>query len=211
MSFDQERKTALVLFTLSAREEARVKDFSDLHSFHTNELIATELISHAEQVTRQSGLPSFIFGPELQKGNAFGEKLGYAFESIFALGFENVIAIGNDCPELTPNDITTSALQLETHDAVIGPDAKGGLYLIGLNRYQFDLESFYLLPWESQQLATSFFRYLSAQNASVHVHSIKSDISTYKEMVLVLKKNITALRFKFRLLSILASCGFKCV
>lgn len=209
MAAERTKNTALVLFTRSAREEALAKDFSDVHRFQTNRLIAEELISHAEKVARQSTLPLFIYGTEKQSGNNFGEKLAHAFTSVYALGFENVIAIGNDCPDLTPEELLVAAHQLNTSEAVLGPDKKGGLYLIGLNRSCFDAAAFEQLPWESERVATTFIQSLQAKQTNIFICDQKADVDTHNELVTLLSAGLHTLRLQIKLLSLLASCGFR--
>jgi rSAM/selenodomain-associated transferase 1 len=61
--------------------------------------------------------------------------LGDRIERFFAEALQEawrVVLIGSDCPLLTAERIETAIEALETHDAVLGPAADGGYYLIGL-------------------------------------------------------------------------------
>ena len=61
-----------------------------------------------------------------------GARLAGAFATEFAQGADRVIAIGGDCPELGGVILQSARRALETNDAVLGPAADGGYYLIGL-------------------------------------------------------------------------------
>jgi glycosyltransferase A (GT-A) superfamily protein (DUF2064 family) len=197
--------TALVLFTRTREEEARIKDFSATHSIHTNSLIAGHLIGHAEQTARNTGLPCFVISSAQQHGDSFGEKLAHAFEDIYALGYEQVIAIGNDCPTLTTHDLLQAADALEVNGAVIGPAADGGVYLIGMQRDQFSHTHFTALPWSSANLSEALQVYF--QTAGMHFFTCRelSDIDFSASLKQMLHGAQVYISLRTTLLSLLAS------
>lgn len=205
MQLNQVKNTALLLFTRSAEEEALVKDFSGLHSFHTNLLIAENLISHTEKTARKSGLPFFTFGTDLQKGNSFCEKLFNAFQAIFALGFENVIAIGNDCPALTAQDLQHAAQILQNKDAIIGPSNDGGLYLIGLRHNFLKQALFNQIPWESNAVKVAFQSYLHTVGAQYYIADKKVDIDFNADLSLTLLNKLVPFYLTNAIATILAA------
>lgn len=70
-----------------------------------------------------------------QKGNDLGEKLSNAFEGLFKLGYDNVVLIGSDSPDLPRSfiDAAFAGLESEKNSVVIGPAVDGGYYLIGIS------------------------------------------------------------------------------
>lgn len=61
----------------------------------------------------------------------------------------HVLLVGSDCPELSPDDIRTALDALRSgKDAVLGPAADGGYYLIGLRRPMPAL--FADMPWSTE-------------------------------------------------------------
>ena len=68
-----------------------------------------------------------------QRGATFAERLEAATEEIALLGYEEVVLIGCDCPPLTPGDVVTAFAELATNRLVLGPDHRGGCYLIALH------------------------------------------------------------------------------
>lgn len=76
------------------------------------------------------------FDQWLQKGNDLGEKMSNAFLKSFNMGYKKVVIIGSDCLELEKSHINEAFLELEKHDAVIGPAKDGGYYLLGLQKHQ---------------------------------------------------------------------------
>jgi glycosyltransferase A (GT-A) superfamily protein (DUF2064 family) len=59
-------------------------------------------------------------------------RLQRAIESAFADGYQLVVAVGGDLPELTAARLSCAFDALDEADAVVGPAADGGTYLIGL-------------------------------------------------------------------------------
>lgn len=68
-----------------------------------------------------------------QHGKTFGERLSNAFDELTQLGYDQIVIVGRDCPELTATDIQDAFFALQKSRAVLGPDHRGGCYLIGLH------------------------------------------------------------------------------
>lgn len=68
-----------------------------------------------------------------QHGRSFGERLGNAVNELSAQGYDRLIIVGRDCPQMTGNDVSTAIDALDTSRLVIGPDHRGGCWLIGLH------------------------------------------------------------------------------
>lgn len=201
----QEKKTALLLFTRSSEEEAVLKDFSNVQSYSTNLQIAENLILQTRRIIRESGIPCFIISSSDQYGKSFGEKIKNAFADVFQLGYENVIAIGNDCPSLTPYDLIKAENDLNNFNAVCGPASDGGLYLIGLNFRFFQQDFFKHLSWESENIAEDFQNYLSQLNASFILSEVKNDIDNNYNIIQTLKNKTISILLRTNLTSLLAS------
>jgi hypothetical protein len=75
----------------------------------------------------------------LQPDRPFAENLEAALEELFLSGYEDVVVIGRDCPGLVESDLLTAFELLDNHRLVLGPDHRGGLYLIGLHLAERDL------------------------------------------------------------------------
>lgn len=65
-----------------------------------------------------------------QRGATFAERLENATACLAALGYDEIVMIGRDCPELCERDIRTAFAELRRHRLVLGPDHRGGCYLI---------------------------------------------------------------------------------
>ena len=166
---------AILLFTCTPVDEARRKRWVAGRSGRVQRRLAGRLIRHARRIARRSGLPVYVIDSGIQQGNTFGERLAHAFSHVFDRGYRRVIAIGNDTPALTEGDLVTAAAHLERHDAVLGPSADGGAYLIGLSQPFFDDAPFAGLAWETARLLGSLERYLADRGAGVAFLPVKVD------------------------------------
>lgn len=79
-----------------------------------------------------------------------GEKMLKAFEHAFDQGFEYVILLGCDCPNLSQKIIEDSMSMLKESDLVLGPANDGGYYLIGLRQLHQGL--FDAIPWGTKDV-----------------------------------------------------------
>ena len=84
--------------------------------------------SHGSDAT--CATPNTVHG---QRGDSFGERLENAVETLSDLGYAKVVIVGSDCPDLRPTDIEQAFSALKERRLVLGPDHRGGCYLIGLN------------------------------------------------------------------------------
>jgi glycosyltransferase A (GT-A) superfamily protein (DUF2064 family) len=143
----QQQSTALLLFLRNEQDEARCKPLAG--SQKASAALFRRFNRYAIQQARRTGLPLFVIQGDQQVGANFGERLANAYQSVFELGYERVIAIGNDCPELNAGMLLQAAGKLEQHGLVLGPTQDGGAYLIGLQRSAFDRAAFANLPWQT--------------------------------------------------------------
>ncbi|MFO7593416.1 MAG: TIGR04282 family arsenosugar biosynthesis glycosyltransferase [Pseudomonadota bacterium] len=71
-----------------------------------------------------------------QQGADLGERLSRAMQAALE-HYPVAIVIGTDCPELKAEDIRHGLRLLQAgNEAVIGPAADGGYYLLGLSRFE---------------------------------------------------------------------------
>jgi len=71
----------------------------------------------------------FRFFP--QQGPDLGQRLRHACAELFGRGYQRVVFLGSDSPDLPDEMIREGFLRLETSDVVLGPTTDGGYYLIG--------------------------------------------------------------------------------
>ena len=93
---------------------------------------------------------SFGASLHVQSGGSLGERMHRALDAACGDG-AGAVLIGTDCPFLEAADLHEAAGALaDDADAVIGPAADGGYYLIGVRRS--DAQAFSGIEWGSEQV-----------------------------------------------------------
>ena len=190
--------TAILLFSRSATAEALEKGFEAKKS---GERVTEELIRRAERTVSLSGLPAFRSDETTQRGTTFGQRLAEAMGHVFAKGFENVIVVGNDCPSVRPSHLRTAARLLENGENVLGPDRRGGVWLLGLQRSDFNARGLASLRWESGDLYAD----LVAQLPAIADFARLADLNDLREI----KQNWWQLRYLLGRLADLINDGVR--
>ena len=145
--------------------------------------IFDHLTGQALLKARKSGFPCFHFGDKLQCGNSFQERLGKAMQSLFDRGFESLVVIGNDSPDLRAATLQKAATAVSVKRAVLGPAADGGTYLIGMHRSQFDYDAFLKFPWRQAHLFRTMSRWLEKRcGANLLVLDCHMDMDSLEDL-----------------------------
>ena len=148
-----------------------------------NTLLAKTLIEQSFDSIQNLDLPVFHYHEGNQKGVTFGEKLANAYEDIFALGYEAVISLGNDTPEIIHIDWQKIKSELSAGRCVIGASQRGGAYLIGLTAASFEKISFQNLPWKSGKLFQDLATYCQKNGDLPILLQALPDINVYQDLV----------------------------
>lgn len=67
------------------------------------------------------------------------QNLNHAFSTLFKQGFNKIVSIASDVPDLTTEIIQKSFFKLNEFEVVIGPDTGGGIYLYGETLHHAEL------------------------------------------------------------------------
>nr|WP_271711599.1 DUF2064 domain-containing protein [Marinigracilibium pacificum] len=108
-----------------------------------------ELIDSCKSALFNSSYPVFHYDENNQVGKDFSERLANAFEELFSKGFKNVIAVGNDSPNLDEISFDEVVSCLDSGKVVIGPTQKGGTYLLAIPKEVYDRKEFLTIPWKT--------------------------------------------------------------
>lgn len=195
--------TAILVFSRTARQEAFVKNFHASASFEQNVKIAQHFIQHTLQTAKNTGLPVISKFSDLQRGASFGERLANAIEDVFSSGYQQLIVLGNDCPELSTNLINTAAKTLEENGLVLGPAKDGGLYLLGFSKNTYNRESFLDLSWEGKDLSADFLNYATQLECKLTWLQEYCDVDSSRDFLWVLKKLSRGKRIRKVLMSLI--------
>ncbi len=112
-----------------------------------------------------------------------GIKMGRAFTDAFQEGYERVLLIGTDFPDLPPDIIREGFAMLAELDAVIGPTFDGGYYLIGLKPDTYTEELFADIAWSTRSVLAETMLRFREKGLSVHHLPPWRDIDTYEDLL----------------------------
>jgi len=175
------KKTAILVFANSAQEELLHKPIIG------GGALFEQLTKRTLKIAKSSGLPFFLYSEKNQIGDTFGERFVNAIQETYDLGFENIIAIGNDTPHLSKHHLLESVKQLENNKFVLGPSTDGGFYLIGLPKSQFNPDIFLKLPWQSRHLTKSISLLIKTATTKVIKLQVLYDIDTIEDLKTISK------------------------
>lgn len=117
---------------------------------------------------------------EIQVGVDLGEKMSNAFQNLFQKGYEKVVIIGTDCPEIKTADIEAAFRSLDKNEVCIGPAFDGGYYLLGMREFYESL--FQNIPWSSSEVTAKTTEKLNLQNLSFELLKTLRDIDTEDDL-----------------------------
>lgn len=176
----QQHKTAVLVFANSSCEELKHKSFTQ------NERLFEVLTQQALKTVEKTGLPHFHFTEKQQVGLTFGERFTNAIQAIFDKGFDQVITIGNDSPQLQASHILEATNQLNNKKFVLGPSSDGGFYLMGIHRSQFNASDFKNLAWQTASLSKQLLGLVTTTSVSVFRLPTLFDIDTVQDITSLL-------------------------
>lgn len=122
-----------------------------------------------------------LTGIHAQAGVSFAERLDNAVEALTRLGYQEIVIIGRDCPDLELQDIHLAFDELHRHRLVIGPDHRGGCYLIGI--HASDRSKLRGVRWQRNTDSRALLRRFGPQNA--FQLAVKMDLDTWGDLRLL--------------------------
>ncbi|MFC4262885.1 DUF2064 domain-containing protein [Ferruginibacter yonginensis] len=145
----QLQQTAILVFAQTAQAEQGNKSFA----LHKHGAAYFQYLNRIVfQKVQKTGLPFFIFSEKEQVGKTFGEKISNAVNAVFEKGFQNIMIVGNDSPQLQTKHLLKAHQQILLGNTVIGKNCRGGAYLIAFNKKWYQHQPFKNVSWQSNQL-----------------------------------------------------------
>ncbi len=118
----------------------------------------------------------------LQTGRDLGEKMSNAFKDGFTRGYDRLVLMGTDIPEITETVLLHAFEILETKDAVIGPALDGGYYLIGFKKESFSEKIFHDMNWSTKDVFQETLKAMDRINLKYGRVSELNDVDTPEEL-----------------------------
>ena len=128
-----------------------------------------------------------------------------AFETVFNYGYEKVIIIGTDVPDLNADTLNKSFAVLDEKDIAIGPSYDGGYYLLGMKKNFPGL--FSGIEWSTEKVLEDTVEKCGNLNLSYSLLERLHDIDTERHLMewlgdnnsgnIILKKQINILMEKY--------------
>ncbi len=92
-----------------------------------------------------------------QFGQDLGQKMKNAIGSVLRMGYEKVLLMGSDIPQIHPETLQNAFDNLDNKDIVIHPTLDGGYYLIGMKKEYDSI-------WEIERYGTNTVIYDTLQH-----------------------------------------------
>lgn len=137
----------------------------DTHIYFSDEVISTKWPNNFKTV---------------QKGVDLGERMKNAFRDGFDEGYNNIVLIGSDLPDISESILTNAFEILKTKDSVFGPAEDGGYYLVGMKQLYncvFDNKA-----WSTSNLLNHTIQELKSQSISIQLLETLNDIDTFEDL-----------------------------
>lgn len=152
------------------------------------------LLNHTKQVTKNLSCDKAVYysvkvrendiwdattyQKHLQNGNDLGIRMLNAFQQAFSTGYEKVVIIGSDLPDLTSEHINEAFEKLNSNDVVMGPAEDGGYYLLGMKKLHANI--FQNKNWGTSTVRKDTLNDL--QNESVFLLETLNDVDVFDDI-----------------------------
>ena len=173
-------QTAVLIFSRKAVHESEAKTFVRGRQ-KANREVAQTLIEHTVQVAKQSQLPTFLHYTDHHSNLCFGAQLADAVETIWQKGYQQVLVLGNDCQDQDSARLVQAAELLDNQHIVLGPDLRGGVYLIGLHRSHYARDRFVALPWRTGLVQSAWAEYAGMIKSQIIWLDAVADINSARD------------------------------
>jgi uncharacterized protein len=179
------KTTAILLFSRTAHAEAQAKPlvFNKMKAGK----IAALAIQQAKKTAIATGLPVFQITEKQQRGENFGERLSNACQDVFNKGYDSVIAIGNDCLDISTKNLNDTAEKLLENPLVLGETKDGGVYILGLQRDTFQQLDFSTIAWQTAHVFQQLIVFAEKCAISPSLLDKKADFDTPFDFIKIIE------------------------
>lgn len=187
-------KSLLIVFVknliLGKVKSRLAKTIGDIGAFN----VYSKLVDITEKATSKTSAEKHIYFSDeiisskwkddkkfIQEGTDLGIKMQHAFQNGFNEGYDNIILIGSDLPDISKEIIESGFESLHNNDIVFGPAEDGGYYLIGMSKMNTSI--FENKPWSQSELLTVTLDQLKEQQQSIDFIETLNDIDTFEDLI----------------------------
>jgi len=124
-----------------------------------------------------------------QTGKDLGQRMKNAFLQAFSDGFDKVVLIGSDIPDLPAEYLELAFKALETNGVVVGPSSDGGYYLIGFAKEAFLPDVFEGITWSSADVFEQTLNILKKHKQRVYLLPQWHDVDTLTNLKSLVRRN----------------------
>ena len=140
------------------------------------------------EIVRRFGCRNVI--PQI--GADLGERMKNAFDGCFAEGFDEVVLVGSDVPDLPGQVFAESFAVLEIGGAVIVPTLDGGYCLIGFRRDSFVPGIFEGIAWSTERVCADTLERLERAGIGVCKLPQWRDVDTPEDLRDLFLRHLTS-------------------
>ena len=115
-----------------------------------------------------------------QTGHTFSARLENAITKIEELGYEEIVVVGRDCPSLCARDMAQAFEDLASRKLVLGPDHRGGCYLIAFRLA--DRQLLRGIRWRQNTDCAELLR--RCADSEVYLLTTKHDLDSWADVAL---------------------------
>jgi rSAM/selenodomain-associated transferase 1 len=151
--------------------------------------------------------PDFPCRP--QAGEDIGRKMANAFSRAFSEGFEQVVLVGSDIPDLPPRIIQNAFSALDHEGAALGPAVDGGYYLVAFQKSAFLPEVFENISWSTEKVLTQTLEKFKDAETPVRLLEPWQDVDTIEDLRALSARNKADTSAAPNTLGYLKKAGFK--
>ncbi len=116
---------------------------------------------------------------EKQGWGDLGRRMNGAFQDAFLRGYQRVILVGSDIPDMKNGHVREAFHALEDSDLVLAPSTDGGYWLVGLKR---PTDIFRISDWGSQNVLEKTMGQAKAHGLSIQQIEPLTDIDTIEDL-----------------------------
>ncbi len=113
----------------------------------------------------------------------------HSITQAFTAGYDPVVLIGSDTPDLPAPILEQAYTALESADVILGPALDGGYYLVGCNKNRFPPAMFTGIPWSTSDVLTTTLHILKHHHRTVALLPTHRDIDTPDDLADLIRRH----------------------